>query len=98
MLTIKNAMYYSPDGHFVNASLVIDHGQICGIGTPAGGETFDVKGYRVIPGLIDIHTHGAMGIDSMSADLGAFIELSKFYAKNGVTSFMSADATAYKRT
>ncbi len=42
----------------------------------------------VAPGLIDTHTHGAVGVDAMKLDKDGLTKLSIFYAKHGVTSFL----------
>jgi N-acetylglucosamine-6-phosphate deacetylase len=51
----------------------------------------DLQGQMVIPGLIDIHTHGAMGVDTMD---GANIQIiSEYLLKNGVTSWLPTTMT-----
>ena len=30
---------------------------------PSGAEIYDAEGKKIVPGFIDIHTHGAMGVD-----------------------------------
>lgn len=45
----------------------------------------ELGGKNVIPGLIDIHIHGAMGQDTMD---GKFDVISEYLAENGVTSFL----------
>lgn len=59
------------------------------------GDVFDIdaKNMRVIPGLVDIHFHGAMGYDTMD---GAFEELSVYLAKNGTTSYLPTTMTVSK--
>lgn len=52
--------------------------------------------YYICPGLIDIHTHGALGKDFMDCSIESNIELGKFYLKNGVTSFLASTLTAPK--
>ena len=47
----------------------------------------------IIPGLIDIHTHGAVGSDFSEATPGEMREMSLYYAKNGVTSFLATTMT-----
>lgn len=51
----------------------------------------DLKGAKVFPGLIDVHTHGCVGFDTMDGD--RLSEMSEFLAKNGVTSFLPTTMT-----
>ena len=46
---------------------------------------------KVYPGLIDIHTHGIGGMDTMDAD---FELMAKLQAKNGTTTFYPTTMTA----
>ena len=50
----------------------------------------DAGGKKVIPGLVDIHTHGIMGYDTMNCD---FEQLCSCYAKFGTTSFLPTTMT-----
>lgn len=50
-------------------------------------------GSYVIPGLIDLHTHGACGGDHSDGSAEKLHEMSLFYAKNGVTSFLATTLT-----
>ena len=52
---------------------------------PEGGE--DVQGAYLVPGFIDIHTHGAIGYDASDCRADEIPALAGFYAANGVTSF-----------
>ncbi len=61
---------------------------------PAGSLRDDVvldaeRGY-VLPGFVDIHTHGAMGSDTCDADAEGMKKMLDFYGKNGVTSVVPA--------
>jgi len=51
----------------------------------------DLQGQTVIPGLIDIHTHGAMGIDTM--DGKDIDKISEYLLKNGITSWLPTTMT-----
>lgn len=51
-------------------------------------EIIDGKGKMIIPGFIDIHTHGGNGIDVNGATVEQLHELSNFYATKGVTSYL----------
>lgn len=48
--------------------------------TDCGGIDLNCK--KVFAGLIEIHTHGCIGFDTMD---GQFDEMSEFHAANGVT-------------
>lgn len=52
-------------------------------GTDGSNVVIDCTGLSVVPGLIDIHTHGCVGCDTMDAE---FRELCDAWAKNGTTS------------
>lgn len=51
----------------------------------------DAKGKKVIPGLIDVHTHGCIGIDTMDRDLEP---MCRYHAEHGTTSWLPTTITA----
>ena len=53
----------------------------------------DAKGAYLIPGLIDIHTHAAMGEDASDGKAKAFPVMGRYYAKGGVTSWCPTTMT-----
>lgn len=55
----------------------------------AVGGVIDAGGANLLPGLIDIHTHGGGGREVMDADPAALAELSAFYASHGVCAFLA---------
>lgn len=57
----------------------------------------DASGMWVTPGLIDIHTHGADGHDTMDATPEAMESFGKFLARHGVTSYLPTTITAAQR-
>lgn len=68
----------------------IENGKFAEIGK-INEDGIDLKGQTVIPGLIDIHTHGAVGIDTMD---GENIEnISEYLLKNGITSWLPTTMT-----
>jgi N-acetylglucosamine-6-phosphate deacetylase len=71
--------------------LLVDGGLVTGAAAPADAEVLDVTGCAVVPGLVDLHVHGAGGAAAQgpAADLEA---MAGALARGGVTSFL---ATAF---
>ena len=72
-------------------SVTVQNGKIAEICDSTAAEGIDLAGKIVIPGLIDIHTHGCFGADTMDAD---FETLCGHYARCGTTSFLPTTMTA----
>lgn len=71
-------------------SVCIENGKItCISDEPISGGT-DLCGNRLIPGLIDVHTHGCNGYEAMDAD---FEPMCRYYAEHGTTSFLPTTMT-----
>lgn len=51
-------------------------------------KTVDLGGKILVPGLIDVHTHGRAGGDFNSADASLMAKMSRSYLESGVTSVM----------
>ena len=68
----------------------IENGKFAEIGK-INEDGIDLQGQTVIPGLIDIHTHGAVGVDTMD---GKDIEkISEYLLENGITSWLPTTMT-----
>lgn len=79
------------DGEFIRTNLSVKDGVIAALGTaePESGATvFDADGLLVCPGFIDLHTHGAVGVDMNDATLPQVESVAKFFASQGVTGFL----------
>ena len=61
-------------------------------GAPAAGD-IDGEGLLAVPGLVDIHAHGCLGLDTMDGD---FAEMAVFRAKNGTTTWLPTTMTAFR--
>lgn len=58
-----------------------------------GAEIFDAKNNFVAPGFINVHIHGAAGVDTMDDDLNALKKFAEFLPSCGVTSFLPTTMT-----
>lgn len=58
-----------------------------------GAEIFNVEGNKVVPGFIDVHAHGAVGVDVNAASAEDLETISCFMAKNGTTSWLCSVLT-----
>lgn len=96
MITLKNGTFLSSKWEFERGDVVIDDSVIASVGTQqaGGGNVIDASGCTIVPGLIDIHTHGAIGIDIMTASPQEIQKFASFLARNGVTAFLPTTITA----
>lgn len=90
-MIIRNAEYFGADCKFHYGDIAISDGIFTG--SDNSGEMFDGSGCYAVPGLIDIHLHGAMGADVCDAETAAFEKIAEYEIKNGITSFCPATLT-----
>lgn len=71
-------------------NLKLADGKIKGIMPPGDtyGKTFDAKEHLILPGFVDLHTHGGGGVDFNSADASAIETARNFFVSQGVTTFL----------
>lgn len=74
---------------------IIAVGPAGGIQIPESAQRVDATGHIVVPGLIDLHTHGLLGHDVMGPGLSQAVG---DYPKFGVTSFMATTYAASNET
>ena len=63
------------------------------IGHFEGPADLDGEGCYLIPGLVDIHTHGAMGEDFSDGKRSGLPAMARYYAAHGVTSYLATTMT-----
>lgn len=97
-MLITNALLYMPDHTFQKGSLVIKGKRIqevCPISHTGTDEDncLDANGAYVIPGLIDLHLHGCMGVDFCDDSEQVLSIMADYLLQNGVTGFTPATMT-----
>lgn len=60
---------------------------------PEGADIIDVEGKKIIPGFIDIHCHGAAGVDVNAASAEDLEKVCRTVAKYGTTSWLASVLT-----
>ena len=98
---IRNARIYDTQARdFFDGSILIRDGRIAALiaedasAIPPDGTVLDAEGRMVIPGLVDVHTHGRAGGDFGTADTDQMAVMAKSYLESGVTTVMPTLASA----
>lgn len=94
---ITNALVYT--GHrFVPREVYVEEGRVAQlaekVNAPAGCPRLDLGGKRLVPGFIDIHTHGAAGVDVNAATAEQLNgTIGRFFASQGTTGWLCSVLT-----
>lgn len=99
LIAYRNAHIHVGDGTSLYGTLVTDGCRIVSVSedpnSAEGAETvYDLHGKHIIPGLIDVHTHGRAGYDFNDATVEEMKTMAKSYVKSGVTTLMPTLASA----
>ncbi len=78
-------------------NLCMEDGVITEICSPSKeiteGEIYDARGKAVVPGFIDLHTHGGCGFDVNAASKEDFQKIGHFFAQQGTTTWLCSILT-----
>ncbi|MBE5845655.1 MAG: N-acetylglucosamine-6-phosphate deacetylase [Butyrivibrio sp.] len=91
-MKITGAFVYGEDQKFHEKDIYVKDG-IIQDGASDDDEVIDASGCYAIPGLIDIHFHGAVGHDVCDGNMEAFEKIAKYEAERGVTAICPATLT-----
>lgn len=91
---IVNGQVYL-DHRFQEATVAMEDGKLRLLppNVPVSGEVYDAAGKRVVPGFLDIHTHGAVGVDVNGAAPEDLDKIARFFAGNGTTAWLCSVLT-----
>lgn len=94
----KNGLVYSSGmREFIHTDLLVRDGKI--VDTSFHGDAdnmtvVDCSALYILPGLVDVHTHGRAGFDFNTADVNDIRTMRRSYAKAGTTTVMATLASA----
>ncbi len=91
----KNARIFCSDFQFHTGAFEVKEDGTFGAILPENvpADAVDLCGATVIPGLCDIHTHGNSNHDYSDGDYEGLLEMARYSAKEGITSFASTTMT-----
>ena len=90
----RNARIFGPDFRFHLGGFEVRDGRFGKVFLEGEREeAVDLGGATVIPGLIDIHSHGNSGADFSDGNYEGLVTMARCYARWGVTSFAPASMT-----
>jgi N-acetylglucosamine-6-phosphate deacetylase len=93
-LLLRGARVIAPDRLVQRGGVLIEAGRIARVfdaatsQPPAAESVIDLDGLTLFPGFIDVHIHGAVGVDTMSAHANDLRRVAQFLASNGVTAWV----------
>jgi N-acetylglucosamine-6-phosphate deacetylase len=93
-LLLQDARIVLPDRVVEHANLLIDDSRIINVSESTDNDratadiTTNLRGLTLFPGFIDLHIHGAVGVDTMSATAADLCKVSDFLATQGVTAWL----------
>ena len=93
-MIIKNGEVFQEDGSFRLQDLYVENHRIVASEDEVTDKTIvDAAGLRVLPGLVDIHSHGAFGHDFSDADPEGLKIILKYEKSHGITSYCPTSMT-----
>ena len=94
-MLIKNGNVITENEILYGVDVLTEGDEIVKIGKDLSGDAvIDASGKYVMPGLIDIHTHGGFGGDFSDATIDSYDKALSFHSKNGTTSLLTSSVTA----
>ncbi|MCU0238685.1 MAG: N-acetylglucosamine-6-phosphate deacetylase [Pyrinomonadaceae bacterium] len=89
-LLLENLTAILPNEKVGNANILIENGIIKEISTDklSADETINLHNHTVYAGFIDVHIHGAVGVDVNESDTESLQKVGKYLAQQGTTAWL----------
>jgi N-acetylglucosamine-6-phosphate deacetylase len=89
-ILLQNAKIILPDKKADAVSILIENQTIVSIAENkiTANETFDLTDCTIFPGFIDIHIHGAVGVDTNAARAEDLLKVAEYLAAQGTTAWL----------
>lgn len=96
-MIIKGASVFCEDGTFQVKDVYVENHKIVSSEAEVTDKTVvDAAGYKLIPGLVDVHSHGACGHDFCDCDVEGVKEILRYEKAHGITSYCPTSMTLSK--
>lgn len=93
-MIIKSGKVFQEDGSFLEQTLYVnDHRLVDKAEYQDDGEIIDAEGLLVLPGLVDVHSHGAAGEDFSDGDPEGLKKILRYERSCGITSYCPTSMT-----
>ena len=93
-MIIKGGKVFQEDGSFLEQAIYInDHRLVDKAEYQDDGEVIDAEGLLVLPGLVDIHSHGAAGEDCSDGNPEGLKKILQYEKRCGITSYCPTSMT-----
>ena len=93
-MIIKGGKVFQEDGSFLEQALYInDHRLVDKAEYQDHGKVIDAEGLLVLPGLVDIHSHGAAGEDFSDGNPEGLKKILQYEKRCGITSYCPTSMT-----
>ncbi|OLN30791.1 N-acetylglucosamine-6-phosphate deacetylase [Desulfosporosinus metallidurans] len=91
------------DGRFEKVNILVKNGKITSLARIDSDcktcNVLNASDKKIVPGFIDIHTHGGYGVDVNNATTADLLKLSRFFAAQGTTGWLASIVTdTYEQT